>query len=65
MQRTRSLTDEKGVSFQMFIILFSSITLGSESQISVFKKCQSNTQMSGIFFRRGRGGACVEAKIWR
>ena len=30
----------------MFLILLSLITLGSESQISVFKKCQSNTQIS-------------------
>ena len=32
--------DEKNVSFQMFLILLSFITLGSESQISVFKQCQ-------------------------
>ena len=31
------------VSFQMFLILLSFITLGSESQISVFKLYQSNT----------------------
>ena len=30
----------------MFLILLSFITLGSESQISVFKQCQSNTQVS-------------------
>ena len=52
--------DENSVSFQTFLILLSCITLGSESQISVFKQCQSNTQMSwGIFFG---GGACAEAK---
>ena len=38
--------DENGVSFQMFLILLSFITLGSESQISLFKQCKSNTQMS-------------------
>ena len=42
--------DENSVSFQMFLILLSSITLGSESQISVFKQSQSNTWKSeGIF----------------
>ena len=45
--------DEYSVSFQMFLILLSFITLGSESQISVFKQCQSNTQMCGVSF----GGA--------
>ena len=54
--------DENSVSFQMFLILLSLITLGSESQISVFKQCQSNTQMSGGFF--WGGGVCAEAKIW-
>ena len=43
MQKARRLMDENSVSFQMFLILLSSITLGSESQISVFKQCQSNT----------------------
>ena len=43
MQKARRLVDEKSVSFQMFLILLSSITLDSESQISVFKQCQSNT----------------------
>ena len=52
--------DKTGVSLQMFLILLSFITLGSESQIFVFKQCQSNTQMSGFF----GGGACAEAKIW-
>ena len=37
------LMDENSVSFQMFLILLSYITLGSESQVSVFKQCQSNT----------------------
>ena len=54
MQKTRRLMDENSVSFQTFLILLSCITLGSESQISVFKQCQSNTQMSwGIFFGGG------------
>ena len=43
MHKTRRLMDENSVSFQMFLILLSSITLGSERQISVFKQCQSNT----------------------
>ena len=42
MQKARRLMDENSVSFQMFLILLSSITLGSESQIPVFKG-QSNT----------------------
>ena len=49
--------DENSGSFQMFLILLSFITLGSESQISVFKQCQSNKQMSvvvGVFFGGGR-----------
>ena len=48
MQKTRRLMDENSVSFQMFLILLSFITLGLESQISVFKQCQSNSQMSGF-----------------
>ena len=43
MQKARRLMDEKSVSFQTFLILLSSITLGSQSKISVFKQCQSNT----------------------
>ena len=42
-QQERGLMDENSVSFQMFLILLYSITLGSESQISVFKQCLSNT----------------------
>ena len=41
-QKARRLMDENSVSFQMFLILLYSITLGSESQISVFKQCLSN-----------------------
>ena len=48
--------DENSVSFQMFLILLSFIALGSESQISVFKQCQSNTKMSVSFFFWGGGG---------
>ena len=43
MQETRRLMDENSVSFQMFLILLSFITFGSESQIYVFKQCQNNT----------------------
>ena len=49
--------DENSVYFQMFLILLSFITLGSESHNSVFKQCQSNTQMSflgGDSMRRSR-----------
>ena len=65
MQKTRRLLDENSVSFQMFLILLSFITLGSESQISVFKQCQRNAQMSVFISLWGGGGACEEAKIWR
>ena len=43
MQKARLLTDENSVSFQMFLILLSSITLWSESQIPVFEDGWSNT----------------------
>ena len=43
MQKARHLTDENSVSFQMFLILLSSITLCSESQTPMFKEGQSNT----------------------
>ena len=43
MQKARRLMDENSVSFQMFLILLYSIALGSESQITVFKQCLSNT----------------------
>ena len=57
--------DENSVSFQMFLILLSFITLGSESQISVFKQCQSNTKMSGFIFFFWGGEVCAEAKIFQ
>ena len=41
--------DKNSVPLQIFLILLSFITLGSESQISVFKQCQSNSQMSVLF----------------
>ena len=50
MQKARRLMDENSASLQMFLILLSSITLGSESQISVFKQCQSNTSKDVRFF---------------
>ena len=43
MQKARLLTDENSVSFQMFLILLSSITLCSESPIAVFKEGRINT----------------------
>ena len=43
VQKARRLMDENSVSFQMFLIVLSSVTLGSESQIPVFKEGQSNT----------------------
>ena len=60
--------DKNSISFQMFLILLSFIALGSESQISVFKQCQSNAQMSGfclfcfcfvLFFWGGREGGSM------
>ena len=61
MQKTRRLMAENSVSFQILLILLSFNTIGSERQISVFKDCQSNIQMS-VFWG---GKACAEAKIWR
>ena len=66
MQKTRCLMDENDVSFHM-----SFITIASKSRISVFKQCQSNSQISVSFvvvFLGGGGGgvvggACTEAKI--
>ena len=43
MQKARRLVDENSVSFQKFLILLSSTTLGSERQIPVFKEGLSNT----------------------
>ena len=55
MQKARRLMDKNSVSFQMFLILLSYITLASESQISVFKQCQSNTYLEvwGFFLYGG------------
>ena len=44
MQKTRCLMDENDVSFHM-----SFITIASKSRISVFKQCQSNSQISVSF----------------
>ena len=42
--------DENSVSFKMFLIMLSFMALGSESsEISVFKHCRSNTQISFLF----------------
>ena len=67
MQKARRLMDENSVSFQMFLVLLYSITLGSESQISVFKQCLRNTWQSGLLFFSlfPTGRACAEAKICR
>ena len=70
MQKPKRLMDENSVSFQMFLILLSYIALGSESQIFLYKQCQSITQMSQFFWAGGGGvgwgrRACTEAKIWR
>ena len=54
--------DESSVSFQMFLILLSFITLGSESQIYVAKQCQSNIQMS-VFFLGGGGEHAQKPKF--
>ena len=58
MQKARLLTDENSVSFQMFLILLSSITLCSESQIPVFKEGRSITWKSVfvLFVCAGGGG---------
>ena len=60
MQKTRCLMDENGVSFHM-----SFITIASKSRISVFKQCQSNSQISVsfvvvvVFFWGGGGGGSM------
>ena len=56
MQKARRLKDENSVSFQMFLILLSSITLGSESQIRVFKE-QYLEACFALFLCTG--GACA------
>ena len=71
MQKARLLTDENSVSFQMFLILLSSITLCSESQIPVFKGGWSNTLKTvfvlficaGKVEGEGGGVAYAEAKF--
>ena len=60
MQKARRLMDENSVSFQMFLILLSSITLGSESQICVQTMSEQYLDV-WVFFCTG--GACAETKI--
>ena len=60
MHKSRRLMDENSVSFQMFLILLSFITLGSENQISVFKQCQSNTLNNCFLFLFFFGGGWPE-----
>ena len=57
--------DENSFSFQMFLILLSSITLGSESQIPVFKDGRSNTQKSVLFCFLVRGEHAQKPKFGR
>ena len=65
MQKARRLMDENSVSFQMFLILLSSITLGSESQYSrVQGRSEQYLDFCFVLFIC-TGGACAEAKIWR
>ena len=42
--------DENSVSFQMFLILLSSITLGSESQISVLTMSEQYLEVCFVLF---------------
>ena len=61
MRKARRLMDQNGICFHMYLNMLSYIALGSESQISVFKQCQSITQMSGFSFLFGEGGGtCTE-----
>ena len=55
--------DDNSVSFQMFLILLSFITLGSERQISVFNNVKAILRCLLLFWRGG-GGACAEAGIF-
>ena len=42
--------DQNSISFQMFPILLSSITLGSENQIPVFKEGQQYVEVCFVLF---------------
>ena len=66
MRKARRLMDQNGICFHMYLNMLSYIALGSESQISVFKQCQSITQMSGFSFLFGEGGGDMHrtAKIF-
>ena len=50
MQKARRLMDENSVSFQMFLILLSSRTLGSESQISVLTMSEQYLEVCFVLF---------------
>ena len=52
MQKARLLTDEKSVSFQLFLRLLSSITLCSENQIPVFTAILKSLFLFCLFVRR-------------
>ena len=60
MQKARRLMDENNVSFQIFLILLFSITLGSESQYSrVQGRSEQYLEACFVLF------LCTEeAKIW-
>ena len=65
-KRSRRLTDKNSVSFQMFLILLSSIAVGLESKISVDQVTLYSSNVKGILRCLGiffGGGACAEAKI--
>ena len=54
MQKTRGLMDENSVSFQMFLILLSFITLGSESQNVCVQAMSKHYSDVWVFLRGGR-----------
>ena len=65
MQKARCLMDENSISFLMFLILLSSITLGSEEPNSRFqRRSEQYLEACFVLFLCTRG-ACAEAKIWR
>ena len=65
MQKARRLMDENSVSFQMFLILLSSRTLGSESQISVLTMSEQYLEVCFVlfWFFFCAGEACAEAQF--
>ena len=60
MQKTRRLMDENDVSFQMFLILMSIITIGSESQFLYLNNVKAIQVLRCLLLRVG---ASAEAKI--